>query len=343
MSIEDKIESEIKHEIQEVEKKYRKNHTWALFIVAVLLLAVLYFTDPDHGASTLMIVLGIASGMLAVGVTHLLWKSMFDFPEMNLQRMFRKAQESPEGSGMALIAIAIVMASLLLMFGSKAHAAVRVNIQTYIPENAHVYAPTLVQQQKLYWADHPTPNILGGLVEQESCISLTYKSCWNPKAQLKTSREEGAGLGQITRAYDAQGNVRMDALKAMTSKYPVQLSGLSWDTVYTRPDLQLRAMVLQEHDNFVSVLRVVPEALDKDKLAFTDAAYNGGYGGLQQDRRKCQLITGCNPKVWFGHVEKSCSKSTQPIYGNRSACDINREHVYSVMNLRSNKYKKFFG
>lgn len=331
-------------EIKEVEKKYRKHHTVALFALIFILIAILYFTDPDHGASTLMIVLGIASGMLAVGVTHLIWKSMFDFPEMNLQRMFKKSQESPEGSGLALIAIAIVMASLLLMFGSKAHAAgARVDVQTYIPENANVYAPTLVQQQKLYWADHPTPYVLGGLVEQESCISLTYKSCWNPRSQLKTSREEGAGLGQITRAYDAIGNTRMDALKAMTSKYPVQLSGLTWDTVYTRPDLQLRAMVLQEHDSYVSVQRVVPDALDLDRLSFTDASYNGGYGGLSQDRRKCQLIKGCNPKVWFGNVEKSCSKSTQPIYGNRSACDINREHVYSVMNLRSAKYKKFFG
>ena len=318
-----------------------KKHSISLFVLSALLIAVLYFTDPDHGASTLMIILGIASGALAVMVTHVLWKSLFDFPEMHLQNMFRKANETPEGAGLSLIAVGIVIAAMLTLFGSKAHAST-VDVTKYIPANATVYAPTLVQQQRLYWVDHPAPFLLGGLVEQESCIALTYKSCWNPKAELKTSREEGAGLGQITRAYDAQGNTRMDALKALTAKYPVQLAGLSWADVYTRPDLQLRALVLQEHDSFTSILRSVPNAGVVDKLAFTDAAYNGGYGGLQQDRRKCQLIRGCDPQVWFDNVEKSCSKSTAPIYGNRSACDINREHVKMVMTVRSVKYKGFW-
>ena len=320
-----------------------KKHSTSLFVLSALLIAVLYFTDPDHGASTLMILLGIASGALGVVVTHLIWKSLFDFPEMHLQTMFRKANETPEGAGLSLIAIGIVIAAMLTMFGSKAHAStVRVDAKTYVPDNARTYAPLLAKQQKLYWADHPVPNVLGGLVEQESCISLTYHSCWNPKAELKTAREEGAGLGQITRAYDANGKTRMDALKAMTSKYPVQLAGLTWDNVYTRPDLQLRAMVLQEHDSFVSVVKAVAIAKTEDKIAFTDAAYNGGYGGLQQDRRLCQLTKGCDPSVWFGNVENTCSKSKQPIYGNRSACDINRDHVSMVMLVRSDKYRKFF-
>jgi hypothetical protein len=321
--------------------QYLKKRTITLFTVAAILLITLYLTDPDNGASTAMLVLGVVSGVLGVILTHVLWKALFDFPEMHLQNMFKKASESPEGSGLSLIAVAIVMAALLLMFGGKAHAA-NIDVRTYIPANAKIYAPTLVEQKKLYWNTHPMPETLGGLVEQESCAALTWKSCWNPKAQLKSAREEGAGLGQITRAYDTNGKTRFDALKEIVAKYPAQLGELNWGDVYSRPDLQLRALVLKSKDNFDSVTRVTPTANSSDKLAFADAAYNGGFGGLQQDRRKCQLIKDCLPNMWFGNVEKTCTKSRVALYGQKNACDINREHVYNVMSLRSSKYRVFF-
>jgi hypothetical protein len=37
-------------------------------------------------------------------------------------------------------------------------------------------------------------------------------------------------------------------------------------------------------------------------------------------------------------VERHCLKSRQPIYGSRSACDINREHVRNVFLVRRAKY-----
>ena len=49
-----------------------------------------------------------------------------------------------------------------------------------------------------------------------------------------------------------------------------------------------------------------------------------------------------NWQQWFGHVEHTCMKSRAPLYGNRSACDINREHVNLVMRVRSAKYAPFF-
>jgi len=79
-----------------------------------------------------------------------------------------------------------------------------------------------------------------------------------------------------------------------------------------------------------------------DRIAFADAAYNGGYGGVSRDRSKCKLTKGCNPKKWFRNVEKTCSKSKRNLYGNRNACDINREHVYNVLRLRMNKYTKYY-
>ena len=81
---------------------------------------------------------------------------------------------------------------------------------------------------------------------------------------------------------------------------------------------------------------------DEQGLKFADAAYNGGMGGLDKERRACQLAPKCNPKMWDGHVENFCMKSKKPLYGNRSACDINREHVDQVFDKRTDKYKIYF-
>lgn len=77
-------------------------------------------------------------------------------------------------------------------------------------------------------------------------------------------------------------------------------------------------------------------------LAFGDAAYNGGIGGLNRDRVACKISGKCNPDIWFDNVELFCTKSKAILYANRSACDINRHHVYEVIKLRSDKYKLFW-
>ncbi len=79
-----------------------------------------------------------------------------------------------------------------------------------------------------------------------------------------------------------------------------------------------------------------------DNLAFADAAYNGGVGGVVKEQRACKLSPGCDPGRWFGHVEMYCMKSKAALYGNRSACDINRHHVKDVLLVRANKYKPYF-
>lgn len=77
-------------------------------------------------------------------------------------------------------------------------------------------------------------------------------------------------------------------------------------------------------------------------LAFADAAYNGGQGGVDRERRACKISQGCDHREWFGNVEKYCLKSKTALYGNRSACDINRHHVKDVLKIRATKYQKYF-
>lgn len=182
--------------------------------------------------------------------------------------------------------------------------------------------------------------MLAALIEHESCISLTHSRCWNPKSRLKTAREEGAGLGQITRAYNKDGSLRFDALAELRQKYPLELGEWNWYNVYTRPDLQIRAVVLKMRDNYnyFKTETVVP----MEAYAFADAGYNGGNSGVIKERRACIMISGCDPNKWFGHVEKYCMKSKVALYGQRSACDINRHHVTDVLKTKGNKYKPFF-
>lgn len=307
--------------------KLKRHRSWFLFGGAGLALWASLHSDPDGGLSTLLGGLAIIQGVWAVAAAHWSRKALFDYPEADQRRLFTKASEHPIGAGLALIALSIAFIGLLLVFAPRAHAS-------KLPAGFSTYGPVLKAEQRHYWEGHPDPAVLAALIEQESCISLKSPRCWNPAAQLKTAREEGAGMGQITRAYRADGSVRFDSLAGMRAQYSDELGEWSWGNVYTRPELQLRAVVLMSRD------AAMPFRSAPDMLAFGDAGYNGGVGGVQKERRACALAKGCDPGQWFGHVELHCLKSRQPLYGGRSACDINREHVHNVFLVRRAKYVK---
>jgi len=304
----------------------------------LLVILMLFALDPDSGfgiklfsPTTTVLVLKMLNGVMLVSVTFWLVKLLLDYPEADTQTLFRDVRRGNTGSGLALIARMVLFGAILSALASSVHAA---DVRTYIPAQAATYTPMLKAEQLRFWPAHPEPELLAGLVEQESCISLTHARCWNPASRLKTQREEGAGLGQLTRAYRADGSERFDALAEMRGAHR-ELAGLTWANVYTSPDLQLRAMVLKVQDDFKALAMVTDPRL---RLDFADAAYNGGRGGLLNERRACGMKAGCNPQVWFGHVELVCLKSKAALYG-RDACQINREHVQMVIRVRSAKYR----
>lgn len=304
--------------------RYRK----AFFIVGcAIVIGALLFTDPDSGISTAMLLLTMVTPLLAVAFAHLARKALHDYPEADARKLFKLAAESPVGAGLALVAISILMSALLGLFG-RAHAA-------EVPFPALKYMQPLCSELTRYWPEAPMREYVPGLIEHESCITLTHPRCWSSTSRLKTAREEGAGLGQLTRAWSADGSLRFDALAEMRNRHP-DLRELDWRTIYQRPDLQMRALILMSRDNF-QALRAVADPMAR--LAMADAAYNGGMGGLQKERRACQIAPGCDPGQWFGHVEAHCLKSRAALYAGRSACDINRHHVTDVMLKRAPKYK----
>lgn len=207
-----------------------------------------------------------------------------------------------------------------------------------VPPRANQYLPVLVDTQRAIWPDAPTPSFLAGQIEKESCISLTHSKCWNPTAQLRTAREWGRGLGQVTTAYRPDGSVRFDIQEELRQRYP-SLRG--WTTErWADPRYQITAIV--EMDKAI-YQRQRGAATDRDRLQFTLSGYNGGESGVLQDRRLCSNTAGCDPSRWDGHVARTSLKSRKPHAGyGKSFFTINREYVAQILDVRRPKYEPFF-
>lgn len=215
----------------------------------------------------------------------------------------------------------------------------RINIKTYIPPKAFEHRDTIRKELDTYFSDIPNYNYIPALAEHESCISLTHRRCWSSTSRLKSSREEGAGLFQVTRTFREDGSIRFDTLTELRNRHKSELREASWDNIYFRPDIQIRMAILHIRNDFKKLYNIENKNI---RLHFVDAAYNGGLGGVLRERRACGLANNCNPNIWFNNVEKYCLKSKKALYGNRSACDINRYHVYDIFNNRLPKYEKYY-
>lgn len=169
--------------------------------------------------------------------------------------------------------------------------------------------------------------ILAGQVDHETACPQPRK-CWNPRVEFRTSREQGAGLGQITRVFG-----RFDALAEARAAHRAELAGWSWDNV-SDATYQLRALVLKTKDNHAALAPLFTDPRDP-----VLTAYNRGIGGIRADRRKCTVTRGCDPSKWAGHVETTCASGNAVIPGTRlTACQISRKYAPDVM-ARAAKYK----
>lgn len=92
-----------------------------LTIGSLLTFLVLLISDPDGGfvqnlpfgsgtASTLII---LVTSILYIGLLHISRKGLFDY--IDLEVFFKKALESSEGAGKALIAVAIAMVAIAIV------------------------------------------------------------------------------------------------------------------------------------------------------------------------------------------------------------------------------------
>lgn len=230
--------------------------------------------------------------------------------------------------------------NLILFLGLSLIPSAAWSVFPFIPPNAKLYLPLLAQEAKSKWPDLKEPWTLAGQVEQESCISLTNKRCWSPTAELKTSREWGIGLSQVTIMYDKNGKIVMNSMEDIKRLDPT-LKGWNLTTTRLDPTYQLRALLVYDKSIYDKFPKTITNQYEK--IAFTLAAYNGGLGGTLSDRRLCQNTKGCNPDLWFGNVEKTSFKAKIKVNGyGKSFYEINREYPRNILTLRRQKYESFF-
>jgi len=200
-----------------------------------------------------------------------------------------------------------------------------------VPKNFLYHKDTLIKVMQTSWNDISIPSVIPGLIEQETCISLTHSKCWSRFATLETSREYGFGLGQltVTSSFNA-----FEEVKALDSR----LKDWKWDDRFNA-EKQMIAVVVMLKRNF-KVFRSAEKEIDQ--YAFALAAYNGGIGGIQSDQRICRNTKGCNPNLWFGHVEHTSLKKKTAVVGyGKSFFEINRQYPVNILNVRRFKYKPY--
>ena len=220
--------------------------------------------------------------------------------------------------------LSTVWVAALLVFGAPGAA------QT-LPGRSPQYLPLLDTLLAQMWPDLQLRSMVAAQIEQETCVSLKSKTCWNPRTEFRTSREYGFGLGQFTVVYNPDGSVKSSAFEEL-KKLGGKLAAWKFEDRFD-PEMQLRAMILTEKLQYYMVQ--FGTASDVDRLAFTLAAYNGGLGGIMQDRRLCRKPA-CDDTKWFGHVAVNSRKARRPILGYRASFyDTNRCYPrYILMDRR---------
>lgn len=313
-------------------RAHLRHRTILVWLVPLFVLAALWETDPDGGASTKVWLLRVVTAFVAIGLAHWAEKAMFDYGEADRRTLFGAARKQATGAGLALIARAIWFLALVMLFAGQVRAEPRV--EPLEIQRARAYLPMLAKELERTWPGHPDRAILPGQISHETACPRK-SSCNLPTARLKSHREEGAGFLQITRTWRADGSQRFDALQELRDRHPALLREFTWETVYLRPDLQLRAFVLKAYDDYKVFAAVVDPG---QRLIFAIVSHNRGTGGVQSERRACKLSPPCDPGKWFAHVEAHCTASRVALYGNRSACDISRAYPRDVVH-RAQSYR----
>lgn len=196
-------------------------------------------------------------------------------------------------------------------------------------ERAKIYVPVIMEQSYQVWATLDHPDVIAGLIEKETCITMKHSYCWNPNAKFETAREYGFGLGMFTKTQSF--NV-FEELKGQDS----DLKDWKWDDRFDAQK-QIRGISIKLRNDYLYIKKSTNK--EDDTWKFTLSAYNGGRGYVLKDIKLCKATQGCDPDKWFNNVENTSTRSKTKWKGyGLSAFDINRQYVDQIWNVKRQKY-----
>lgn len=133
-------------------------------------------------------------------------------------------------------------------------------------ERAQQYLPIYREVVSVHWPQMPMQHIPCGQVEQESS--------WKATATLKTPRELGRGLTQMTVAYNKDGSERFNIYREAV-KWRA-LKGWNWRQDPYNVQYQLTFLVLQDQMNYAVLRPLFINEEETWKAALV--SYNAGRG-----------------------------------------------------------------
>lgn len=103
-------------------RRIRKRDVF-IYISSLIVLALYVLTDPYFGyiqqlpvgAGTVATLLILLKGLMYASLLHFTRKFIFDYDEADFQSLARKAKESPQGAGFALIGFSIMMVAFAIV------------------------------------------------------------------------------------------------------------------------------------------------------------------------------------------------------------------------------------
>jgi hypothetical protein len=171
-----------------------------------------------------------------------------------------------------------------------------------------------------HWKDSTYRHFIPAQIERESN--------WKEKAELKTYREYGIGLSQIT--ITKRYNNFTDAI----NRYK-ELSYWKYSDRFNA-NYQLHFVVLQDKSNFTVNKKLFSDNINR--WAGTLVSYNAGHGTVLNRRSLCKVTEGCDFNLWFGGLDSVQLKTeTGKLYG-RSLWKMRNDYPKSIIFELSGKY-----
>lgn len=186
---------------------------------------------------------------------------------------------------------------------------------------AEKHLPTLSELTDRHWPAAPLREVMAAQIEQESR--------WNPRAELKTSREYGFGLAQIT------VTSRFDNFQEARQRLP-PLQGWQWEDRHN-PRYQMTYLVMTDRANFRQVERLFESNIHRWAGALV--AYNAGMGTVLQRRALALRTMPSASSKWFGGLDSVRLPCEQRLLYGRSLGEMRNEYPRLIIKVRASKYR----